>query len=123
MRYLNPGAPLGLYHAPQAYYGYTKALPFQGTVKSNVQTLVVGKWTGIVIVYEVGASGLADGAWIKGTSWVASRLGLDERVDWLVGKTFRTDKAGFVLGHCRGPACEGEDDFTTACQDWCSICS
>ena len=43
MRYLNPGAPLGLYHAPQAYYGYTKALPFLGTVKSNVQTLVVGK--------------------------------------------------------------------------------
>lgn len=28
---------------------------------------MAGEWTEITIVYEVGASGLADGAWIKRT--------------------------------------------------------
>jgi hypothetical protein len=58
---------VGEYFAPAGLYEYTKSLPFLGTVESNVETLVAGEWTEIVIVYEVGASGLADGAWIKGT--------------------------------------------------------
>lgn len=69
MRYLNVEERrqlLGPYHAPQGYYEYIKILPFLETVKSNVQTLVAGQWTEILIVYEVGASGLADGTWIKG---------------------------------------------------------
>jgi hypothetical protein len=57
----------GEYFAPEGLYEYTKSLPFLGTVKSNVSTLVAGEWTEIVLTYEVGASGLADGAWIKGT--------------------------------------------------------
>ena len=58
---------VGEYFAPAGLYEYTKSLPFLGTVESNVETLVAGEWTEIVIVYKVGASGLADGAWIKGT--------------------------------------------------------
>lgn len=69
MRYLDNKAReiAGPYHFPEGYYEYTKNLPFLGTVKSNVETLLAGQWTEIAIVYEVGASGLADGAWIKGT--------------------------------------------------------
>jgi hypothetical protein len=57
----------GQYFAPEGLYEYTKSLPFLGTVTSNVDSLVAGQWTEIILVYEVGASGLADGAWIKGT--------------------------------------------------------
>lgn len=57
----------GPYVAPEGLYEYTKSLPFVGKVWSNVQTLTAGEWTEIVINFEVGASGLADGAWIKGT--------------------------------------------------------
>lgn len=52
---------------PRAFTSITKTLPFLGTVKSDAKTLVAGEWTEITIVYEIGASGLADGAWIKGT--------------------------------------------------------
>ncbi|KAJ4396743.1 hypothetical protein N0V93_000965 [Gnomoniopsis smithogilvyi] len=57
----------GPYFAPEGLYEYTKSLPFVGNVWSDVTTLVAGEWTEIVINFEVGASGLADGAWIKGT--------------------------------------------------------
>lgn len=57
----------GSYFAPEGLYEYTKSLPFVGKVWSDVKTLVAGEWTEIVINFEVGASGLADGAWIKGT--------------------------------------------------------
>lgn len=70
MRYLNAEERhqlAGPYHAPQGFYEYIKTLPFLGAVKSDVKTLRAGEWTEIVIVYEVGAAGLADGAWIKGT--------------------------------------------------------
>jgi hypothetical protein len=57
----------GTYFSPQGYYQYTKSLPFLGTVTSNISSLTAGQWTEIILTYEVGASGLADGAWIKGT--------------------------------------------------------
>jgi hypothetical protein len=57
----------GDYFAPEGLYEYTKKLPFTGRVESNVSSLVAGEWTEITLDYEVGASGLADGAWIKGT--------------------------------------------------------
>ena len=57
----------GEYFAPEGLYEYTKSLPFLGRVKSNTKTLVAGEWTELVLDYEVGASGLADGAWIKAT--------------------------------------------------------
>lgn len=58
---------IGDYFAPPGLYEYTKSLPFLGRVKSDVSTLVAGEWTELILDYEVGASGLADGAWIKAT--------------------------------------------------------
>lgn len=78
---------IGPYAAPAGLYQYTKSLPFLGTVTSDVTSLTAGQWTEITIgknpdddpillsvfltpiyvVYTVGGSGLADGAWIKGT--------------------------------------------------------
>lgn len=58
---------VGEYFAPKGLYEYTKSLPFLGRVKSDVSTLVAGEWTELILDYEVGASGLADGAWIKAT--------------------------------------------------------
>lgn len=57
----------GQYFAPEGLYEYTKSLPFLGRVTSNISSLTAGEWTEVVLTYEVGASGLADGAWIKAT--------------------------------------------------------
>lgn len=58
---------LGEYVSPTGLYRYIKSLPFLGSLSSNVSSLTAGEWTEIVITYTVGGSGLADGAWIKGT--------------------------------------------------------
>jgi hypothetical protein len=58
---------LGEYVSPTGLYHYMKSLPFLGSLSSNVSSLTAGEWTEIVITYTVGGSGLADGAWIKGT--------------------------------------------------------
>ena len=58
---------VGEYVAPTGLYQYIKSLPFLGSLSSNVSSLTAGEWTEIVITYTVGGSGLADGAWIKGT--------------------------------------------------------
>jgi hypothetical protein len=57
----------GQYFAPEGLYQYTKALPFLGTVTSNISSVTAGEWTEVIITYDVGGSGLADGAWVKGT--------------------------------------------------------
>ncbi|KAF3759892.1 hypothetical protein M406DRAFT_75274 [Cryphonectria parasitica EP155] len=57
----------GAFTAPQDYYHYIKSLPFLGTLSCSTQSLTAGQWTEVVIEYTVGGSGLADGAWIKGT--------------------------------------------------------
>jgi len=58
---------VGPYTAPAGLYQYTKSLPFLGTVTTDISSLVAGQWAEIIITYTVGGSGLADGAWIKGT--------------------------------------------------------
>ncbi|KPM44509.1 hypothetical protein AK830_g2022 [Neonectria ditissima] len=57
----------GEYFAPTGLYQHTKSLPFLGTLQCNVDALTAGQWTEVIVEYTVGASGLADGAWIKGT--------------------------------------------------------
>ncbi|KAH6987089.1 hypothetical protein EDB80DRAFT_898354 [Ilyonectria destructans] len=57
----------GQYFAPTGLYQYTKSLPFLGTLRCNTETLTAGQWAEVIVEYTVGASGLADGAWIKGT--------------------------------------------------------
>ncbi|KAJ5930983.1 hypothetical protein N7466_006476 [Penicillium verhagenii] len=78
----------GDYSAPKGLYEYTKTLPFTGRVKSNVKSLVAGEWTEITLEYEVGASGLADGAWIKGTFKFYS--------DWALFQTSDRTKDNYV---------------------------
>lgn len=57
----------GHYFAPEGIYQYIKSLPFLGTLDCAVDSLIAGQWTELLITYTVGGSGLADGAWIKGT--------------------------------------------------------
>ena len=57
----------GRYFAPQGLYHYTKSLPFLGSLYCNVESLVAGQWTELIVTYTVGGSGLADGACMKGT--------------------------------------------------------
>ncbi|KAF9249156.1 hypothetical protein LCP9604111_4872 [Penicillium roqueforti] len=78
----------GDYFAPKGLYEYTKSLPFTGRVKSNVNTLVAGEWTEILLDYEVGASGLADGAWIKATFKFYS--------DWVLFQTSDPTKDNYI---------------------------
>ena len=66
----------GHYLAPQGLYQYTKSLPFLGNLHCNIESLVAGQWTELVVTYTVGGSGLADGAWIKGTFKFYSVRGL-----------------------------------------------
>ncbi|KAH8589423.1 hypothetical protein B0O99DRAFT_725343 [Bisporella sp. PMI_857] len=58
---------IGSYNSPKGIYQYIKSLPFLGSLQSNISNLTAGEQTEIVITYTVGGSGLADGAWIKGT--------------------------------------------------------
>jgi hypothetical protein len=57
----------GVYFAPDGLYKYIKSLPFLGTLSCSVDSLIAGQWTELIVTYTVGGSGLADGAWIKGT--------------------------------------------------------
>jgi hypothetical protein len=57
--------PQGDYIAPQGYYEKTKAMPFLGAARCTATEIAAGSWLELVLDYEVGASGLADGAWIK----------------------------------------------------------
>lgn len=58
---------LGPHHAPEGLYLQNKKLPFAGRVRCNVERLETGSWNEIVLDYEAGASGLADGGWFKAT--------------------------------------------------------
>jgi len=72
---------LGGYVAPQGLYDRNKARPFVGKVTCNVDRLVAGQWTEIVLDYEIGASGVADGAWFKATFKFYSDWALFQTVD------------------------------------------
>ncbi len=75
---------LGDYIAPAGLYEKTKDMPFLGRVSCNVESIVAGSWQEIVIDYELGASGMADGSWFKATFRFYS--------DWALFQT--TDPAG-----------------------------
>lgn len=78
----------GQYFAPTGLYQYTKSLPFLGTLECNTKTLTAGQWTEVIIEYIVGASGLADGAWIKGTFKFYS--------DWALFQTSDAQRDNYV---------------------------
>ncbi|MGI9384878.1 MAG: hypothetical protein ACR2PO_17130 [Methyloligellaceae bacterium] len=96
---------LGDYVAPKGLYRKTKDMPFLGHVTCNVDTLVAGEWTEIVLDYEVGASGIADGAWIKATFKFYS--------DWALFQTSDPGAANYVSAEYQaGPLCEGQSPAT-----------
>ena len=72
---------LGEHFAPEGCYVHSKTLPFAGEVKCSVQRLEAGCWTELLIDYRVGASGLADGAWLKLTFKFYSDWGLFQTSD------------------------------------------
>ncbi len=78
----------GEYIAPSGLYARNKALPFLGSIRCDRQTLVAGQWDEITFVYEVGASGLADGAWLK--------LAFKFYSDWALFQTSNPSAANYV---------------------------
>jgi len=79
---------IGEYVSPLGYYEKTKAMPFLGKVTCHTTELVAGSWREIVLDYEVGSSGLADGAWIKATFKFYS--------DWALFQTTDPKAANYV---------------------------
>lgn len=75
---------LGDYHAPDGLYEKLKGMSFLGAVKCNVEKIIAGSWQEIVLDFEVGSSGMADGSWFKATFRFYS--------DWALFQT--TDPAG-----------------------------
>ena len=63
-------------------------MPFLGRVTCNTGILTAGEWTEIVLDYEVGASGMADGAWFKATFKFYS--------DWALFQTADPAAANYV---------------------------
>ncbi|WP_416769059.1 hypothetical protein ACMGT0_17350 [Pseudomonas sp. RHF3.3-3] len=78
----------GPYIAPSGLYERNKARPFLGSIQCDRQTLVAGQWDEITFVYEVGASGLADGAWLK--------LAFKFYSDWALFQTSDPTAANYV---------------------------
>jgi hypothetical protein len=74
-------ARLGPYVAPSGLYALNKSRPFVGKVTCNVDRLVAGSWNELILDYEVGASGIADGAWFKATFKFYSDWALFQTVD------------------------------------------
>ncbi|MES2071601.1 MAG: hypothetical protein V4488_14695 [Pseudomonadota bacterium] len=87
---------LGLHYAPQGLYLKNKQLPFVGSVSCSVERVEAGSWHEIVLDYEVGASGLADGAWFKATFKFYS--------DWAIFQTSDPAAANFVTAEYQAGA-------------------
>jgi hypothetical protein len=96
---------LGDYVAPAGLYDRNKARPFAGKVTCNVARLVAGSWNEIVLDYEVGASGVADGAWFKATFKFYS--------DWALFQTGNPQGANYVSAEYQaGPLAPGQSPAT-----------
>lgn len=72
---------LGDYIAPQGLYQITKDMPFLGKVSCNIERMEAGSWQEVVIDYELGASGMADGSWFKATFRFYSDWALFQNTD------------------------------------------
>ncbi|KAI8315582.1 hypothetical protein K4K59_001192 [Colletotrichum sp. SAR11_240] len=95
----------GNYFAPKGLYRHTKGLPFLGSLECNTKTLTAGQWTELIVEYTVGASGLADGAWIKGTFKFYS--------DWALFQTSDPKEDNYVsVEYTPGPLHEGQTAAT-----------
>src|SRR5256885_801681 len=96
---------LGHYVAPKGLYEQNIKRPFLGKVTCNVDKLVAGEWTEIIIDYEVGQGGLADGAWVKATFKFYS--------DWALFQTADPTAANYVSAEYHaGPLVPGQSQAT-----------
>lgn len=96
---------LGHYVAPEGLYEKTKSMPFLGRVTCNVNELIAGSWNEIVLDYELGASGMADGAWFKATFKFYS--------DWALFQTVDPKGANYVSAEYQaGPVVAGQSPAT-----------
>jgi hypothetical protein len=98
-------ARLGDFTAPPNLYQKTKDLPFLGRVSCNVERMTAGSWQEIVIDYELGAAGMADGSWFKATFRFYS--------DWALFQTTEPAGANFVSAEYHaGPTVPGQSPAT-----------
>ncbi|MBW4590426.1 hypothetical protein G7B40_035090 [Aetokthonos hydrillicola Thurmond2011] len=96
---------LGEYTHPQGYLEYISTLPFLGRLKCSTPQIEAGSWQSILLDYEVGASGLADSAWIKVTFKFYS--------DWALFQTEDPLGANYVSAEYQArPTLPGESHAT-----------
>lgn len=89
------------YFAPVGLYDKTKDMPFLGSVSCNIEEMDAGSWQEIVIDYELGQSGMADGSWFKATFRFYS--------DWELFQTTDPSSANYVSAEYHaGPTVEGQ---------------
>ncbi|MFC5353654.1 hypothetical protein [Azospirillum himalayense] len=91
--------------APAGLYERNKARPFLGATACSHRRLVAGEWTEVTLTYEVGGSGLADGAGIK--------LAMKFYSDWALFQTSDPTAANFVSAEYEaGPLVPGQSPAT-----------
>ncbi len=87
---------LGEHVAPSGLYLQNKRLPFLGKVTCHTRQAEAGSWQEILIDYEVGAAGLADGGWFKATFKFYS--------DWALFQTSEPRAANYISAEYQAAA-------------------
>ena len=96
---------LGTYTHPSGYLEYTGTLPFLGRITCAHKRLEAGSWQEILLDYEIGAAGLADGAWVKVTFKFYS--------DWALFQTEDPQGANYISAEYQArPTLPGESQAT-----------
>ncbi|AYG69376.1 MULTISPECIES: hypothetical protein [unclassified Rhizobium] len=98
-------APQTAVHSPTGLAANFDMLPFLGRLTCQRQTLTAGEWTELELVYEVGAVGLADSAWLK--------LAFKFYSDWALFQTTDPTGANYVSAEYHaGPLVPGQSPAT-----------
>ncbi|MBV8884303.1 MAG: DUF3604 domain-containing protein [Chroococcidiopsidaceae cyanobacterium CP_BM_RX_35] len=96
---------LGEYNCPQGYLEYVSTLPFLGRMYCSHRQIEAGSWQELLLDYEVGASGIADGAWLKVTFKFYS--------DWALFQTEEPTDANYLSAEYQArPTLPGESPAT-----------
>jgi len=93
------------YVAPVGLYSKTKDMSFLGRVTCNIEKMDAGSWQEIIIDYELGQSGMADGSWFKATFRFYS--------DWELFQTTDPTAANYISAEYHAaPTVEGQSAAT-----------